>query len=87
MNTTNAQLPPLQIVATYYDNYHSRQHYKGFSNKRSYCMVEIERGVFQLHSFVEEPECPIRADVDILEVDKQGSVIKQLQKASQSDEA
>ena len=77
----NTQLPPLRIVATYYDDYHHRQHYKGFDNKRGYCMVEIERGTFQLHSFVEEPECPIRGDVEIVEVGQQGEVIRQIQSA------
>lgn len=76
-------MKPLKVVATHYDDYHSRQHFKGFDNGYNYCTVEIERGVFQLHSFVHEPECPIRADVDVFEVDEQGNVIRQIQAASQ----
>lgn len=73
---------PLKLIATFYDDYHQRQHFKGFDNKRNYCTVEIERGVFQLHSFVYEPECPLREDLEIVEVNKQGRVIRRLQEAA-----
>lgn len=75
----SAQLPPLRLIATEYDNYWHRQHFKGFDNKRDYCTVEVSHGQFQIYSFCGEPECPIRTDVDILEVDKQGNVVKQWQ--------
>ena len=80
----SAPTKPLKVITTYYDDYHGRQHFKGFDNGHEYCMVEIERGVFQLHSFVQEPECPIRADIDIVEVDKQGHVVKQIQEAARA---
>jgi hypothetical protein len=75
-------LPPLRIVATYYDDYRHRQHFRGFDNKRrNYCTVEVSPNEFKIYSFYEEPECPIRADIDIIEVDKQGNVIRQIQEA------
>lgn len=79
--STIVSLSPLRVVATYYDDYHHRQHYKKIDSSHRYCMVEIERGVFQLHSFVHEPECPIREDIDIFETDRQGNVIRQIQEA------
>ena len=71
------QLTPLRIVATYYDNYWHRQHFTKADNpKYRYCTVDGA-----IYSFVEEPECPIRSDVDVVEVDRDGNVVKQWQEA------
>lgn len=78
----SAQLTPLRIVATYYDDYHQRQHFKGYDRSGHYCTVEISRGEFQIHTFCYEPECPIREDVDIIEVTNEGQFLKQWQTAT-----
>lgn len=73
-----SQLPPLQIIATHYDSYWHRQHFvKAGNNKHKYCTVDDA-----IYSFHEEPECPLRTDIDIIEVDKDGNVIKQWQIAA-----
>lgn len=72
-------LPPLRIVATHYDDYWHRQHFVKFNNsKHRYCTVDGA-----IYSFVEEPECPIREDIEIVEVDKQGNFVKQWQAGPQ----
>ena len=72
----------LRLIATRYDDFWHRQHFKGFDNKRNYCTVEINKGEFQIHSFAGEPDCPIRADIDVIEVDKNGNLVKQWQEGS-----
>jgi hypothetical protein len=75
-------LPPLRIVATYYDNYWHRQHFKGYDRSSHYCTVEVNRGEFQIHTFCGEPECPIREDVEIIEVTNQGEYVKHWQEVA-----
>ena len=73
---TKTRLPPLRIVATYYDHYWHRQHFKGYNRSFHYCEVEGK-----IHTFCGEPECPIREDVDIIEVTNQGEIVKTWQEA------
>ena len=76
----STQLPPLRIVATYFDNFWHRQHFKGYDKSSHYCTVLGESGIY---SFCGEPEFPIRADVQIIEVDNQGNLVKVWQEATQ----
>lgn len=70
------KIPPLRITATYYDSFWDRQHFKGHTSKRHYCEVDGK-----IHTFYGEPECPIREDVDIIEVTSRGEYVKHWQHA------
>ena len=70
-------LPPLRIVAIKFDDYWHRQHFTGFDSNCHYCTVDGA-----IYSFVDEPGCPIREDVDIIEVTKQGAYVKHWQESA-----
>jgi hypothetical protein len=60
----------LRITATTVD-YWGRQHFQDYDTDGEYCDVDG-----RVHTFVQEPELPVSANVSVIEVDDLGRTVR-----------